>query len=315
MTAPVTVTCLSARPLNVDPATRYEDVVERTISFWEQRLAAVVPDSPDLIVLPEAVDRPDVANLDPDWQRAYFEHRGTRIQDWFAERARELGCHIAYSSQLPTDQGALRNSTVLLSPAGDMLSRYDKAYLVVEENTDLGLEYGDKACVVDTTIGRVGAIICFDLNFTDLLEEYRHQHPKLMVFSSEYHGGLMQNYWAYQLRSYLAASIRPPAPSAVVSPLGETIGTSTNYFDHVTQRIDLDYEVVHLDSLFPKLAEVKRRYGPELQIHDPGRLGSVLVTSTSVDFSAHEVLAEMDIEDLDTYLQRSQKHRAGALKP
>lgn len=309
----ITISCLSAHALRVTPSTPLQEVVDRTIELWDQRLQAVLPDCPDIIVLPEAMDRPYAGDVSTEWQREYFQQRGSQVLDHLAEVAQRERCHLTYSSQYAVGEEELRNSTLILDRDGQVAGRYDKNFLVTAENTDLRLAYGQDPMVVDLDFGRVGAAICFDLNFTELLEAYRPLAPRLMVFSSEYHGGLMQGYWAYQLRSYFAGAIRPPAPSTVVSPLGEVVASSTNYFDHVTTRVNLDYEMVHLDSLFDKMAAMKAEYGPDLHIHDPGLLAPVLITSESDAFTAAEALKAYEVETLDNYLARSRGHRRDVL--
>lgn len=305
----VTISCLTAPALPVPHGASPDQVIALEIAHWTQRLEAVLPDCPDLIVLPEAADRPLVAGFDSRRQREYYNHRGAAMSEWFAQLAREHSCNIAYSSQR-LEEGIARNRTEYLNRNGTIVGSYDKNHLVIAENEVTGLEYGAQIGVVDLDFGRVGTAICFDLNFDELLTRYRGLGVELMVFSSEYHGGLMQNYWAYNLRSYFAGSIRPPAPSAIISPLGETMAESTNYFPHVTQRINLDYAVAHLDDNWAKLDALKAKYGRDVKVHDPGRLGSVLITAESSNLSVRDLIAEFEIELLDDYLERSRTHRA-----
>lgn len=310
----VRVSCVSGPALQVAPEHSFQDVVEMSLAQWGSRLADVLPDKPDVIVLPEAMDRPDVACVSVEWQREYFSHRGNQVRDFLSEIARQNQCAITYSAQQDVPGGSTRNSTCIIDRNGVVVSRYDKNFLVTDENSVMGLEYGQEPSVVELEFGRVGSIICFDLNFIELLEQYRALTPRLVLFSSEYHGGLMQSYWAYRLGSYFAGSIRPPAPSGVVSPLGETVAESTNYFDHVSTVINLDYAVVHLDSLFAKLHDLKRAYGPSLSIHDPGRLGSVLISSESDEFTVDEVLRDASIDPLSVYLDKARMHREENLR-
>lgn len=312
MSRPVTVSCLTALPLAIGPDASLDEVIDREVAHWAERLEAVLPDRPDIIVLPEVADRPDSTGFDPDRQHEYYRHRGMRIRDYFSSRAAESQCYIAYSSGL-IDEDGKRNATQLIDRSGAIVGEYAKNHLTIPENEEVDLDYGVVPGVFDLDFGRVGAAICFDLNFEELRAQYGQSKPELMIFSSEYHGSLMQNYWAYSLRAYLAACIRPPAPSGIISPLGETLAESTNYFHHVTQRINLDYTVAHLDGNWEKLAAARRKYGPEVGVHDPGRLGSVLITSESPDFSASDLVAEFDIELLDNFLNRCRQHRAGKL--
>ncbi|TFB56744.1 carbon-nitrogen hydrolase family protein [Cryobacterium tagatosivorans] len=312
MSRPVTVSCLTAVPLTIGADVSVDEVIDREIAHWAERLEAVLPDRPDIIVLPEAADRPDSTGFRTDRQHEYYVHRGMRVRDYFSSRAAENGCYIAYSSGLIDDDGK-RNATQIIDRSGAIVGEYVKNHPTVPENEEIGLEYGTGPTVFNLDFGRVGAAICFDLNFEELRAQYAQAKPELIIFSSEYHGSLMQNYWAYSLRAYVAACIRPPAPSAIISPLGETLKESTNYFPHVTQRINLDFAVAHLDGNWEKLAAARKKYGPEVGVHDPGRLGSVLITSESSDFSAADIVKEFDIELLDDFLNRCRRHRAGKL--
>lgn len=304
----VTIACLTAPALPVPEDTPLDEVIALEKKHWTTRLDAVLYDSPDLIVLPEAADRPLVSGFSSPRQHEYFVHRGAQMSEWFAQIARTNNCNIAYSAQR-IEGGIARNRTEYLDRNGNTAGVYDKNHLVIAENEVLGLDYGTELGVVDLDFGRVGSAICFDLNFEELLARYHGHGVELMVFSSEYHGSLMQNYWAYNLRSYFAASIRPPAPSAIISPLGETLAESTNYFPHVTQRINLDYAVAHLDGHWEKLVDMKKKYGVGVGVHDPGRLGSVLITAESPELTAAGLVEEFEIELLDDYLTRARKHR------
>lgn len=313
MSRHVTISCLTAAALPLGHDVPLEDAVQAEITHWTERVHAVLPHRPDLIVLPEASDRPMVTTFGSDRQLDYFALRGTRVRDALAELARNNECNIAYSAQQIGD-GFARNRTEYIDRSGAVVGAYDKNHLVVREHDDNGLDYGTESPVIDLDFGRVATVICFDLNFDELRQAYENRGVELIVFSSEYHGSLMQNYWAYSLRAYLAASIRPPAPSAIVSPLGETIAESTNYFPEVTRTINLDYAVAHLDDNWDKLSAAKRKYRDSVSIHDPGRLGSVLISAESPEITAAEILREFEIETLDSYLARSRAHRNESLR-
>jgi predicted amidohydrolase len=165
---------------------------------------------------------------------------------------------------------------------------------------------GEAASVFECDFGTVGGAICFDLNFDELRLQYATLRPDLILFASMYHGGLMQSYWAYSCRSHLVSAIsNPNAPSQVVLPTGSILAQSTNYTQFVTASINLDCALVHLDCFFSKIDEVKREYGPKLQIFDPGLLGSVLLSAEAEDLSITEVIDQFELELLDPYLDRS----------
>ena len=149
-------------------------------------------------------------------------------------------------------------------------------------------------------------VICYDLNFTDLLNRYAVQKPDILVFSSMYHGGLMQSYWAYQCRSYFVGAMGPrEIPSEIRNPLGEVVASSTNYFDYTVATINLDRKLVHLDNNWDHLKRLKEKYGDSVTITDPGKLGPVLITSEHETVSAEEMTKEFGMELLDDYFNRS----------
>lgn len=309
----VTISCLSSPPARIGLDPDLASTVDRLIAHWRSRLEQVLPDRPDLIVLPEMCDSPDFTEYPFDRQLDLLKYRGDVVLEFFAEVAKEHACHVAYSALRFAPDGSLRNTTQILDRSGAVAGVYDKNHVTIGEHDDRGVQYGTGLGVFDLDIGRVGCVICFDLNFDELRAAYAEARPRLLLFSSAYHGGLMQQYWAYSCRSYLAGSVSPPAPSGLISPVGEILSTSTNYRNEVTATVNLDYAVVHLDFNRSKLADLKRRYGPRVRVHDPGLLGSVLVTSETDEFTADEVVAEFELEPLDDYFARSRQHREGHL--
>ncbi len=306
MSRMVRVSAMSCPPPVPELAGGYGACVAEVIRFWEYSLEKVLPDQPDLIVLPECCDLSN--SLTPRQKLDFLEERGTRVQDALARIAASRHVYIAYSSYARAEDGELRNMVRYLDPHGQVAGEYHKNHLVITENEELGVRYGTRADLIQTAFGKVGNAICFDLNFDQLRLRYAEQKPELMVFSSMYHGGLMQPVWAYSCRSYLVSAVAGIG-CQMFSPLGELLKHSTNYFPYMTADINLDYVPVHLDFNWPKLDAAKAKYGTSIQIQDPGFLAPVLLTSETDEFSAWDVVREFDIEPLDDYFARSLRHR------
>jgi len=312
----VKISTLGGWPPLAAPDEDYDAMTERVIDHWRDRLGRVLPDKPDLIAVPECCDRP--AGLPRDALDDYYNVRRDRVRDFFAGVARENGCYVACSYMRLLDDGTKRNSTVILDRSGDEAGVYHKNHLVVEECTVQNARYGKDAPVIQCDFGRVGCAICFDLNFDRLRSQYVESRPDLIIFCSAYHGGLMQRYWAYSCRAHFVGAIgNANAPSAVISPVGEILATTTNYFNHVTTTVNLDCEVCHLDYNGGKFRAAKEKYGAKLSITDPGFLGSVLLASESDEVTVDEVIAEFEIEKLNDYFPRVLAHRqaAGNIEP
>ena len=309
----IVVSSLGSFPLQLRPAGN-QQAVEAMIAHWKRELEQVLPDRPDLIVLPEACDRYPAMNREE--RLAYYRFRGDKIRDFFRDAARRNRCYIAYSAAREMPDGTWRNSTQLIDRNGEIAGIYNKNYPTVGETAEWGILAGKEAPVFQTDFGRVGMAICFDLNFHELLERYAKQRPDLIIFSSMYHGGLMQGYWAYHCRSYFIGAIAGPENN-ILNPLGARVACSTNYLPRVTATINLDYQVVHLDENWEKLEAVKKKYGRGVTVFDPGFVGAVLLTSELDDVTSEEMVREFGIELWDDYYKRSAdfRNRPSSLEP
>lgn len=284
-----------------------EEMVQLAMRLWREEIDRVLPEKPDLILLPEVCDR--FAGQTPAQNRAYYDVRGDRMRDFFAGIARENRCYIAYSAVRRAEDGFFRNSTQLIGRTGAVEGIYNKNHLVVSEGPldgPLPMRCGRDAIVSGLDFGRVGCAICFDLNFYELREKYMAKKPELLLFSSNYHGDFHQQEWAYDCRSYFACAVRNQE-ARIISPVGEVIARSTCYFDYVTARINLDYEVCYLDFNWARFQAAREKYGQKICIHDPGKTGAVLLTSETDEFTARDVVEEFGIERMDDYFERSRR--------
>lgn len=297
----------------VDDIRQEQKAVDFMIGHWRGQLAQVLPDKPDLILTPECCDRFSWA--DPSRTMPYYVARGHQVRDMFRETARRHRCYIGYAAVHQLDDGAWRNSIQLIDRDGEIAGMYHKNHPTIGE-MEYGILAGREATVIETEFGRVGGLICFDLNFDELLRQYAKLKPDLLLFSSVYHGGLMQAYWAYQCRSHLVSAVER-LPSHIISPVGHVIASNTNYYSFVSARVNLDCQVAHLDyNREPnRLPALREKYGREVTVFDPGYLGSVLITSESRSRTAAQMTAEFGIELLDDFFSRSRNCRGEHLEP
>jgi predicted amidohydrolase len=306
----VTIATLGPAPITVSANTEPQQVVNRVIAHWKHQFSRVLPDKPDLIVVPEACDRP--GGLSHDKQKDYYRVRKDQVRDYFAQVAIENNCYIVYSAKRAVTDGTWRNSSIMIDRQGKLVGIYNKNHPTIGEN-DRGVLAGRNASIVECDFGRVAFAICFDLNFDEIRFKYVKAKPDVIVFSSMYHGGMMQAYWAYSCRSYFVGAIAGrAAPSQIRNPLGQVIASNTNYFDYAVATVNLDCALVHLDENWGRLRAMNAKYGPKVKITDPGRLGSVLIASEHETVSIEEMIDEFEIERLDDYFARSLAHR---LKP
>jgi hypothetical protein len=294
----------------VEEKASYERLVEEMISFWRGQIDNVLPDKPDLIILPENCDR--YWATPQDSVLPYRKTLGTRMLNEMRQVARDNKCYVVYSSTLEEEDGTWRTAAVMIDRGGEIIGQYNKNHTVVTE-INYGILCGAQTPIVKCDFGTVGFVICFDLNFDELRLKYKTLHPDLLIFPSMYHGGLMEAYWAYSCRAHFVGCTGVDTlPNQFYSPVGNLLATSTNYYQPVTHTVNLDCAVAHIDFNDGKFVQMKKKYGSAVTIFDPGLLGSVLITSESETINIKDIIAEFEIELLDDYLERSLAHHHDA---
>jgi predicted amidohydrolase len=309
----VRVSAVAPHPHKMNPKKDMNACVDEMIDYWDSWLESVICDKPDLIVLPEACDRP--SNFTLEQRLDYYVVRGDRIRDHFMDVANVNKCNIAYSSARVLQDGSLRNTTQFLNRQRGIDGFYNKNHLTHGEYFDANFLFGKDAPIIQADFGLVAGVICFDLNFKELREKYEKSGPEVLIFSSMYHGGLMQNYWAYSCRSWFIGCVSGDQ-CTVINPVGDLVAQSTNYYPHVTAEINLDYKVAHIDYNQNKFKAAKQKYGNNFRIYDPGHVGVVLLTSESDVVTSEEIVDEFNIELWGDYYTRSlaERHAPGHIE-
>jgi predicted amidohydrolase len=285
-------------PINSE---KKQEMVDHVIRFWEKELSQVLPDKPDLIVLPEFCD------LSGEGEE-YLNARKDQVLDYFSSVSATNKCYIAFGTQRRDEKGYWRNSCIVLDRKGKIAGIYDKNFPTIGE-MEKGIRASDESPIIDCDFGRVAIAICFDLNFDELRLRYVREKPDLIIFSSMYHGGHVQSNWAYTCRAHFISSVYRGNPSEIRNPMGDVIASNTNYFDYAVAKINLDCRLVHLDYNWDGLAGLKEKYGTTVRISDPGKLASVLISSENPSVTAADMVREFRIEMLDDYLNRARSFR------
>jgi predicted amidohydrolase len=312
MARKITISALGPRPITGEPSRPHQQAIDEMIQHWRAQMDLVLPDRPDLIVVPEACDR--YPNYTMEQRLDYYRARGNQVRDAFAAVARDHHCYIAYSAARQMPDGTWRNSTQILDRSGSLSGVYNKNHLVIEETTKAGILCGREARVIHADFGSLACAICFDLNFDELRDRYKAQRPDLVVFCSMYHGGLMQNYWAYDCRAHFVGAVAG-AECTVINPLGERLAHSTNYYPWLTTQVNLDCALAHIDYNNARFRALKQRYGRGVTISDPGYLGCVLLTNEMPGTTVLDLVTEFEIELLDDYWARALAHRRDHTEP
>ncbi|WZO99634.1 carbon-nitrogen hydrolase family protein [Isosphaeraceae bacterium EP7] len=258
----------------------------------------------DLVAFPEIY--PQVTVVDP-------YHHAEPAEGGTLDRARELARkHRLYlvwpRVEYSTERG-IRNTSILIDRAGDVVGRYDKMFPTPGEMQQ-GAIPGTEASCFETDFGRVGMLICFDLNFREVRESLAAGKPDLVVFSSMYRGGLQASALAFELGSFVVTAIDAEL-GQVIDRCGRVLKEST-YETLTLASINTNSVALHMDDNWGKMDAMLAKYGPTLSFDYHTREGFYVIESTG-QADVSEISAEFGLIPADDYWARTRRVRAEAL--
>ena len=158
---------VAPRPEPLSPATIAANVAHA--AGWVRR--CVESTGADLVVLPESVTTGFSPGCGAEELWDLVGPVDGPATDPLREVARDTGVHLAWGAyEHGSDRGVVLNAAVLAGPEGDVLGVYRKTHPFCTELRSRGgwVTPGDEVCVVDTALGRIGMIICFDGDYPEL---------------------------------------------------------------------------------------------------------------------------------------------------
>ena len=88
-----------------------------------------------------------------------------------AEVAKKLGMYVVFPTyERGEERGVVYNSAALIDPRGEVMGVYRKTHLFPTERKSAGgwSTPGNKPVVVETELGSIGLMICYDGDFPEL---------------------------------------------------------------------------------------------------------------------------------------------------
>ena len=109
--------------------------------------------------------------------------------------ARAGKLHLA-AGMFTKDGNAIRNSQVLFAPDGRRLATYHKAHLFASEREFC--RPGDQPVVADTSLGKIGMTVCYDLIFPEYLRRLIEMGADLVINSTDWiHDSYQRDVWGF----------------------------------------------------------------------------------------------------------------------
>ena len=280
---------------------------ERALASALEWIDRAAWEKPDVICLPET-----------------FTGLGCSNEEWFAtaeplpgptseavsEKARHYGVYII-CPMVHEKARRTYNSAVLMDRQGEVVGMYHKIHPTIGE-IETGITPGTEPTVFGTDFGRIGCAICFDINFRDVGDGLFMNGAEIVFFPSMFRAGLILSIWAYRYRCFVV-SATPGEQSAIVSPLGRVLVQAFMHGRVITQTLNLDAEVLHLDYNAAKFDDLKAKYGPEVELEIASPEAVCLLSSHHPTVTARDIIQEFELELVADYFERASRVRAEAL--
>jgi predicted amidohydrolase/ribosomal protein S18 acetylase RimI-like enzyme len=148
------------------PYKSFEDLTEQIEYFVE----AVSGYRADFVLFPEYVNAPLMAEYnhlsEPDAIRKLADYT-ERLRDTFAEFAISYNTNIITGSMPEFKDDVLMNVGYLCKRNGEV-ERYEKIHVTPDEERIWGMKGGSQIKTFDTDAGKIGILICYDVEFPEL---------------------------------------------------------------------------------------------------------------------------------------------------
>jgi predicted amidohydrolase len=228
-----------------------------SVRLFVDTIEKSVPPKTDLIVLPEGIT---IVNTGKKYAEVAEPIPGPTTAT-LGEVARRRSAWIA-AGIYEREGVALYNTAVLIDRQGKVAGKYRKVYLPREE-IDGGLTPGNDYPVFETDFGRLGMMICWDVQYADPARALALRGAELILLPIWGGNETLGKARAIENHVFLVSS-GYDYPTYVMDPNGEMLATAPERGAAAVAKIDLN-------RLYPDpwLGEMRNRFFKELRLDVP----------------------------------------------
>lgn len=297
------------------PDTTRESRIKRILARMEE----VVQIKPDLICLPELFDTSWVEEEKPLGELAEDEKIPGPVTSRIAAFAKKNNCYVVCPLFTKKD-GNFYNSSLLLDRKGGIAGVYHKTHPTKTEiYPDDAFKGGGTVPgaidqpIIETDFGKVGMQICFDANWTDGWDNLRKKGADIVIFSSQFPGGRMLNYYARKNNYYIISSTGGDA--RIIDISGNDLEATTEFVRYVWATINLEKVNVTTWPINYQIPKIFKKYGHRIAIKVWNTTDVITIESRDPKLRLLNVLKEFGIqtyaEELKNETEVQNKYRRG----
>ena len=276
-------------------ASNYQGMIKAILG----RMEAVVPFQPDIVCLPEVFPFVNLDTDRPPLEQVAEEPIGAICRP-FAEFAKKHGCYVV-CPVYTREAGRFYNSAVFIDRQGKCMGEYRKIHPTVGEMEN-GVEPGPlDPPVFETDFGKVGAQICFDIEWNDGWEMLRRKGAEIVFWPSAFAGGSMVNAKATQ-NHYCVVSSTRKGTTKICDIDGKAVAETGNFDNFVCAPVNLEKAFLHTWPFCRRFPEIRAKYGRKVRIRTYHEEEWTILESRSPDVKIADVMKEFELQTRDEHI-------------
>ncbi len=260
-------------------------------------------DRPDIICLPETFAYLGVPHtLAAD----VAEPVPGPITEMAMARAKRYGANII-CPLLEKCGDVVYNSAVVIDRKGEIVGIYHKLHPVTTSfdftQFEGGVTPGKEPKVFDLDSGRIGILICFDIQWPAAWAALGEMGAEIVFWPSAYDGGFPLQARAWDHHYYVVSAVKSTY-ARIIDITGEILMRTGGRAAVIGMQIDLGKKYFHTDFNASQIPAIKEKYGRDVTIRLCHEEGGMTVESNRPGLTVEDLMAEFDLELVPDYIAR-----------
>jgi len=277
--------------------------VEDNITKAGRLIDQAAADRPDIVCLPETF-----ACLGVPHERAaeVAEPVPGPITEMAIERAKRHSANII--CPLLEERGDfVYNTAVVIDRKGRIVGQYDKLHPVTTSfdftRFEDGVRSGKEPRVFDLDIGRIGILICFDIQWPGEWARLAAMGAEIAFWPSAYNGGFPLQARAWDHHYFVVSAVKS-LHARIIDITGEILAQTGPRTAVVGREIDLEKKYFHTDFNASQIPAIKEKHGRDVSIQLYHDEGGMIVESNRPGLTVADLMAGFDLELVPDYVAR-----------
>lgn len=277
--------------------------IQDNINKASQLINKVALDKPDIICLPETFPS---YNVTRSTAADVAESVPGPTTEMVMEKAKRYSTNII-CPVLEKRGDVIYNSAAVIDRKGEMAGIYHKLHPVTSSfdftQFESGVTPGEEPKVFDLDIGRIGILICFDIQWPREWAALGKLGAEIVFWPSAYNGGFPLQARAWDHHYYVVSSVRT-SYSRIIDITGEILIQTGQRNNIVGMEIDLEKKYFHTDFNASQVSAIKEKYGRDVAIQLYHEEGGMTIESNNPDLTVDDIMNEFDLELVPDYVAR-----------